>query len=223
MRVRPFGLKTRKKTHQWHWPVKSAQPAKRGQVDYLLASLIAILTVGGLIMLSSASSQESFRRCHDASYLFRHQLLYGLLPGLMLLVILARVSYQKLERYALAFLVAALVLLLLVFIPGIGMTYGRARSWVSIAGVSFQTTELVKLLLILFLAAWFNQRGKEMTRDFWNGLIPFILILSVISLPIILQPDIGTLAVVVAIALVMYFVAGGRPRHLAGLFVAGVG
>ena len=223
MRVKQFGFKKRKKVRRWRWPALSAQTASRGRVDYLLVSLITVLTIGGLIVLSSASNQESFRRYQDTYYLFRHQLLFGLLPGLVLLVAFSRISYQKMERYAIWFLIAALVLLVLVFIPGLGMTYGRARSWVRIASVSFQPTEMVKLLLILFLAAWFSQRGKEMTRDFWNGLIPFILILSVISLPIILQPDIGTLAVVVAIALVMYFVAGGRPRHLAGLFVAGVG
>lgn len=223
MPIKNFGLKTRKKISQGRWPALLRKTAGLGRPDYLLVGLIMALTVFGLAMLSSASSVESFRQHQDTYYLLRHQLLYGLLPGLILFFFFSRLNYQQLERYSIHFMAAALLVLVLVFIPGIGITHGRAHSWINIAGVSLQPTELVKLLIILFLAAWFAQRGKDLTRDFWNGLVPFTAIAAAISLPIVLQPDIGTLAVVVIITFVMYAIAGGRPKHLIGLVVAGVG
>ena len=220
-----FGLKSSRRARRWqlpHWR-RAAPSAARPRPDYVLYSLIAILTVFGSIMLLSASGVESFRQYQDAYYLFRHQLFYGLLPGLVAFFFLLRYDYRKLEQFAPYFLGAALLLMVLVFVPGIGVTLKGARSWIGIAGITFQPTELVKLLVILFLAAWFGQRGREMTHDFWNGLLPFALILGLCSLLIVLQPDVGTLLIVAMIAWVMYFVAGADAKHLVGLLVAGGG
>jgi len=194
----------------------------RGPADYVLLGAIFFIVAFGLAVLSSATSVESFRDHNDSYHLFRHQLLFGVLPGLVLFFIFSRFDYRKLDRYTMYFFVAMMVLLLLVFIPGVGATWGTSNSWVTIAGLSLQTSEVAKLFLILVLASWFSQRGKEFTADFWNGLFPFMLLLAVVSIPIILQPDIGTLAVVVTIAGVMYFVAGARLRHLLLLAVLAV-
>jgi len=186
-------------------------------------AIIFIIAIFGLVMLSSASSVESFRRFGSTYYLFWHQLLRGFLPGLILLFLLAKIDYRFWERFSVWFFVVSLIVLALVFIPGLGATYGKAKSWINIAGLSFQPAELVKLLLILSLAGWFSYRGKERNADFWNGLIPFTIMLGLVSLLIILQPDIGTLMVLAVIALIVYFIAGAKLVHLAGLVLAGLG
>jgi len=191
--------------------------------DYFLLGLVFIIAIFGLFMLSSASSVESFRRFGSTYYLFWHQLSRGFLPGLFFFFLLAKIDYRFWERFSVWFFIVSLIILALVFIPGLGATYGKAKSWINIAGLSFQPAELVKLLLILSLAGWFSYRGKERNADFWNGLIPFTIMLGLVSLLIILQPDIGTLMIVAVIALIVYFIAGAKLIHLAGLVLAGLG
>ncbi|MDD2807078.1 MAG: putative lipid II flippase FtsW [Patescibacteria group bacterium] len=191
--------------------------------DKFLVLLFGILIVFGLIMLSSASTVESFRSHGNSYYFFWHQIYSGFLPGLILLILFSLLDYTWLEKYTMAFFTMAVFLLAIIFIPGLGQVIGNARSWVKLGVISFQPSEIVKLLLILFLAGWFSHRGQEMNKDFWNGLIPFGAILGLVSLLIILQPDLGTLVVLATIAIIMYFAAGGRMIHLFGLVGLGLG
>ncbi len=193
--------------------------------DYFLLGIFGLIVTFGLIMLSSASNVESFRRFGDSYYLFRHQLINGLLPGLILFFILSKIDYRRLEKFSVLFFVVSLTLLILVFIPGIGSSHdGPAKSWINIGSFfSFQPAEIVKLFLILSLAGWFSYRGEEKNSDFWNGLVPFALALGLVSLLIVLQPDLGTLVVVMAISLVIYFIAGARLRHIFSLLLVGLG
>jgi len=197
--------------------------ARTERPDYVLIGIIFSILIFGLIALSSASNFQSYNQFNDSYYLFKHQLLFGLLPGLLLFFVLAKIDYGIFEKYSVLSFILSIILLISVFVPGIGVTYGRARSWINVAGFSFQPAEIVKLLLIVSLSGWFAYRGREKTADFWNGLVPFAFILGLICLPIIMQPDIGTLAVIVLIALVIYFVAGGRLSHILGLGLAGLG
>src|SRR3990167_8389865 len=124
---------------------------------------------------------------------------------------------------AVFFFILALILLSLVFIPNLSLSSGETKSWIKVFNISVQTSEIAKLLLILSLAGWLSYRGQERNSEFWNGLVPFAFILGLISLPIILQPDIGTLVVVSVIALTIYFAAGGKISHIVGLGLAGLG
>lgn len=191
--------------------------------DYFMVILVGLIVTFGLVMLSSASSVLSFKRFDSTYYLFFRQLLRGLLPGVILFIILTKIDYRRWEKYSVAFFVASIALLLAVFIPGVGSDFGSAQSWISLGPISFQPSEIVKLFLILSLAGWFAYRGREKTKDFWNGLVPFVIFLAIISLLIILQPDLGTLIVVGMIAVSIYFTAGAKFSHLFSLFLTGVG
>ena len=191
--------------------------------DYFLGGLVLVILLFGLAMLSSASSVASFRQFNDTYFLWRHQLFLGVIPGLILFYFLSRFNYQHYRHYTTGFFILILVLLSLVFIPGLSLSHNSARSWIQIAGFSFQPSELAKLLLILGLAGWFSHRGRTLNADFWNGLIPFTLILGLVSLPILFQPDLGTLMVIIVIAFTVYFVAGAKWQHLLSLGLVGLG
>jgi cell division protein FtsW len=195
---------------------------KPHQPDYRFIIALALLVVFGLIMLSSASVSLSFEKFNEGYYYVKHQVIFGLIPGVMLLVFFAFVDYRIWKKFAIALLVFSIALLVLVFIPGIGAGYGTASSWIYIFGVSFQPAELVKLTFLIYLATWLESRGKKKAGDFAEGLVPFISVLGVIALLLILQPDLGTMTVIVLFSLVVYFVGGAKLSHLLGIGLASI-
>lgn len=195
---------------------------RRASVDGVLLGLVAGLTVFGLLMLVSATGPEGWERHQDTYWFFKHQLLFGLMPGVVLCVLTTLIPYTLWRRLAGWMLVASIGLLVLVFVPGVGADFGTAHSWISVFGYSFQPSEIVKLTFLLYLAAWLEARSSKDLERPSSGLLPFVAVLGVIMLLMILQPDVGTMAVVVAIAGVMYFVAGAPWSHLSLLLGVGV-
>lgn len=190
-------------------------------MDYVLLALVGGLLLFGIIMLTSASGPLGYQRFGDTYWFIKHQLLFGLLPGLVSMYFFSRIPYTLWRRLAGSLLVLSVALLVLVFIPGVGADFGSAKSWIAVAGFSFQPAEIVKLTFLLYLAAWFEKRADKDVRDAQTGLIPFVSVLSLIMLLMILQPDVGTMAVIVVIALAVYFVAGAPWSHLFVLGGAG--
>ncbi|MDO8259967.1 MAG: putative peptidoglycan glycosyltransferase FtsW, partial [Candidatus Magasanikbacteria bacterium] len=130
-------------------------------------------------------------------------------------------NYHTWKKYAFGFLIFSVVLLLLVFIPGIAAKYGTSRSWINIFGYSLQPSELVKLSFLLYLAAWLEAR-KEDLHDFYSGIGTFIAVLGIIAFLMLLQPDIGTLSIITATSLIVYFVGGGSAKHIGGIILVGL-
>ncbi len=163
----------------------------------------------GLAVLSSAGIVEAQKRFGSAYYYFFHQLLYGIAPGILLAYILSKVNYKVWRKLSLVILLGALALMTLVFVSHFGFGAKGAIRWLSIGGIVFQPAEILKLSLIIYLAAWFSGHGRNERTSHWlYGAAPFFIILGFAGLLLILQPDIGTLIVVSCIALGMYFVAG---------------
>ncbi|MFZ2299954.1 MAG: putative peptidoglycan glycosyltransferase FtsW, partial [Candidatus Moraniibacteriota bacterium] len=99
--------------------------------------------------------------------------------------------------------------------------YGAAR-WVEIGPVSFQPSEVMKLSIILYLAAWLSSKGKTKAADFFEGFVPFLAILSIVGFLIIKQPDTGTLGLIFLISLSIFFASGANLLHMASLFFGGL-
>lgn len=191
--------------------------------DYVFVGLVGIFVVFGLVMLSSASSAVAYEKFGDNYWYLKHQIIFGLLPGVAAFLIASKIDYRKWKKYALPFLVVSIILLLLVFIPGLGASYGRARNWINIFGMSLQPAEIVKLTFLLYLAAWLEKREKKEIKDFSSSFIPFILVLGTVVLLMSLQPDIGTMIVIVLISLIVYFAAGAPLYHLSWISFLGLG
>ena len=184
--------------------------------------LVIGMTLFGLIVLASASSAVGYERFGDGYYFVKHQIVQGVLPGLFAFAAGFFIPYQTWKNYALPMLLLSIGLLILVFIPGIGQDFGTfANSWVEIGGFSFQPSEVAKLTFLFYLAAWLEKRGDDL-KDLHAGLVPFMIILGVMSLLILAQPDLGTLSVIAGMAFIVYFIAGGAIAHLFGLGILGV-
>ncbi|HLC49219.1 MAG TPA: putative lipid II flippase FtsW [Candidatus Andersenbacteria bacterium] len=188
--------------------------------DPVLLVTIFGLIVFGLMMVGSASSVLGDQLRDDPFYFLKHQLTYGVGLGLVAFFVGFFTPYTKLRAFALPGLLLSLVLLILVFVPGLQVSSGGAARWVGIGPFTIQPSELTKLCFILYLGALLERKGAEI-KDFKKSVVPFLVITSLIGLLIILQPDIGTLFIITAIALSMVFAAGFRLRHLAFIGFAG--
>ncbi len=173
-----------------------------------------------MTMLSSASTVAGFTRYNDSYYFLKHQLLYGLLPGLILFVILARMDPKIWQKKSRLILGAALVLLGALFLPGVGSIFNGARSWLNLGPFSLQPSELAKLALLIYLSARLTDSGDKL-HSFWGGLMPQIIVIGLIAGLVAIQPDFGTMMIIVLIGLGVCFVAGMRWRHLIFLLAVG--
>ena len=183
--------------------------------------IVIIFIVFGLVMLSSAGVVEGNKRFGDSYYFARHQLLFGALPGLALMFALSRINYRFWEKTSWLVLIGALALLILVFVPSVGVTLNKARSWIRVFDYTFQPVEFVKLGLIIYLAAWFGGHDDRI-KNWTYGLLPFFMVVGFIGVLLALQPDVGGLVVVTAIALGVYFMAGVSLRDFLIMAVVGV-
>lgn len=191
----------------------------KNNVDYPLLILTVILLGAGVLIVSSASiaiSEKNFGNVYG--YALRHALYAAV--GLIALFAGARVPYKTWAKLSLFIMVGVLFLLGVVLFPQIGFTYGGATRWIHLGFLSFQPSELLKLGLVLYLATWLARR-RETTTDTYRGFIPFIVILAVISVLLIQQPDVGTLGVVAFTAVALYFLGGGKINQLVMLGLLG--
>ncbi|MEK7598529.1 MAG: putative lipid II flippase FtsW [Patescibacteria group bacterium] len=194
---------------------------QKEKADKILLFIIPALLVFGLVMIASAGVAYSKIRFGNSYFFFKRQLLFGVIPGLVMLYIGQKINYGFWKKIAFPLFFASVGLLVLVFIPGIGAKIYGASRWIQLGSISFQPSEMLKLSLIIYLAAWLESRG-ERVKDVFEGLMPFMLILGLVSFLLIKQPDIGTLGVIILIAMSMFFVSGSRLSHIFAMGFAGI-
>lgn len=189
--------------------------------DRFLIAVIIVITLFGVISLSSASSVISYTKHGNPYSILNHQLL-AIVMGVASFFFFANINYHIWRKYAFGFLIFSIFLLLLVFIPGLGGDWGQARSWINIFGIySLQPSEFVKISFLLYLAAWLESRKGDL-KNVQQGIGPFLVVLGLICLLIILQPDFGTLSIIAAVSLIVYFVGGGSLRHIIMIILVGM-
>ena len=191
------------------------------RLDYPLFFIILTLVVFGLAVLASASHVISQDKFGESYYFFSHQLLYSALPGVFLMILLSKLDYRHWKKAAVFLLLGSLALLILVFIPPLGLGFRGAKRWIDLGFFVFQPAEIAKLSFIIYLAAWLENR-KEEVKNFWSGLVPFLVIVGLVGIFLVLQPDIGTLGVLTIAAALVYFLAGGRIGHLIFVIFLGI-
>jgi len=182
----------------------------KGNPDYILIAVTVILIILGIIILANVSAPFSLERFGTTYYFLNHQLLFGLLLGLILAFLAFRIRLDFLKKWAPLLLLINLILLVLVFVPGIGVEIRGAARWVSLGPVSFQPSEFLKLTFILYLAAWLASRTPHQRAGrghFNQTLLVFLIVIGIISLLLAFQPNISTLGIIVLIAGLMYFLA----------------
>ena len=181
------------------------------RADYFLGLMVFILSFWGLAAVFSSSIVISFEKFGHNYYYFYHQLI-SLAIGLVIWLIFSQLDYRFWKGKAIYLMIGALILMLLVFVPVIGTKIGGAHRWLNLGITLFQPSEFFKLIFIIYLAVWLEKRKEKIGNI--AGFGPFLIFIGLISLLMILQPDIGTLMVILGIAFIMVFIAGANLKHL---------
>lgn len=190
----------------------------RRRPDLLLLLAVLALVAFGVLMLASASSVLGIDFADDPYAFAKHQLLFGVLPGLFALFLAIAIPYRALRLIVVPGLLVVIGLLVLVFLPPFQAFSGGAARWVRLGPLTIQPAEFVKLALILYLAALLARRGVSRERP-REALIPFLVVVGAIAVLLAIQPDIGTLVIVTSAATLTYAAAGAPLRHLVGILV----
>lgn len=198
------------------------KPSKIGhRPDYFLMAIIFILTIFGLAMLSSASSEIGEAKFGDSYYYIKHQILYGLSLGIVGFFVAYSIHYQWLKKAAFALLIVGLILLALVFTSS-GVEVRGSTRWVNLGPISFQPAEFMKLAFIVYLAAWLSNPKAERAKNFIEGFLPFLLVSGLIALLLLLQPATSTVVILLASGLIVYFLSGAKFKYVASVVCLGV-
>ncbi|MBW3612427.1 MAG: putative lipid II flippase FtsW [Chloroflexi bacterium] len=195
---------------------------ERHEPAYPLLLAVIALAALGIVMVYSASSVQSYFSSSDPAAQGLEQVVWAGL-GLGGLFVASRLDFRHLRYLAIPFYVITLVLLIAVLVPGIGSEINGSRRWIVIPGFgSLQPAEFAKLAIVLYLAHWLDRRGKE-ARGFWNGLVPFGMLVAPGFFLIAAEPDLGTAGVYAIVALSIFFMAGANLLYLGAIAAAAVG
>jgi len=188
---------------------KARTERTRGHPDYVLMLAVAGLLIIGLMMVYSATFDWSYQEYQSSFRIASRQFLWvGL--GLVALVMVAAVPYDRWRQWAVPIMGGALLLLILVLLVG-EERFGARRSFFN---GSIQPSEPVKLVMVIYVAAWLASKGDQI-RDVTYGLAPFAVLIGVVAGLIVVEPDVSTAALIVLIALTMFFFAGADIFQLA--------
>jgi cell division protein FtsW len=192
----------------------------RSAPDVWIAGSTGLLLAIGLLMVYSASAVLAYHEYGDWYYFLKRQLLFAVL-GIGAMIVTMNLDYWFWKKTAKIGLIVCFALLVIVLIPGVGVIRGGARSWLGIGSFGIQPSEFMKLGMTLFLAVLLSNPKYDITR-FATGFAPPLLLLGLAFGLIMLQPDLGTGAVMMGAAIIMIYVAGARISHLASLVVVGL-
>ena len=195
------------------------QTAEHSHTLFVIAGIVLLF---GLVMLGSATAPIGAEKFGSAYYFLVRQLLFGLVPGVLLFFGLRQIPLAWWERSWKIMLAVSFVILALVFIPGIGLRINGSLSWIHVGPYSLQPAELVKFTFIIFLAGWLAHHRRRLTQNFFDGLLPYLVYLAIACGLMLLQPDLGTALVFFITAMIMAFVGGARVKHLSFIALAGI-
>lgn len=189
-------------------------PVAPAGTDWLLVGAVMLLAAFGLVMAFSASVFEAVHR-HGTETFFLHRHIAWLGVGLFAFLTAAHVPYQRLARAARPILLAAIGMLLLLHVDGIGVTVNKATRWLQIGPLRFQPGELAKVAFAIYLARSLAEKAaRNAAHTFTLGIAPPMMVWALLFVLFMTQPDFGSGVVLGVLLFVMTFVAGARFAYL---------
>ncbi len=182
----------------------------RGEYDFILTAVTVLLVLFGIVMVYSASSYNAAVNYGNA-YFYMFKQIVGALLGFGAMICLSVVDYHMLAKLRYVILGISVLLLVLVFVPGVGVESYGARRWINLPFFTMQASEIAKFGFIIFAAAYMAKYYRKMTS--FVGILPVLGVGALICLLIILEPNMSITICVVLLMFVMLFIGGARIKH----------
>ncbi len=201
---------------------KASARKKLSPVDGSIVAILILLLLAGLLTLFSATYYSAQGTGNPAGEVLRQ--LVGVALGAFAMVVTSRIPYRfwRLPQVVVTGLVLSAVLLVLVIVPGVGVYINGSRRWLSVAGVSFQPSELAKMAVVLYMAASLSNRGRAI-RSLIFGVVPTLLVPGVVFLLILEQPNLSTAGSILIVSFLMIVMAGAKWQHILLMLAGGIG
>lgn len=197
--------------NQWGKPIRGPM----GLYDKWLVGAIIGLVIIGLMMVASSSVMISTKYFHDPFHYLTRQVVF-LIFGILVSFIILRTESSFWEKISIPLLLATIILLLLVLIPGIGKVVNGSRRWLALGPIGIQVSEIAKVAMIFYVAGYFVRQQKSITDGVLGFLKP-IIILGIVSCLLLLEPDFGATVVITATVITMLFLTGVKLRYYLAL------
>ena len=195
-------------------------PSEWEVMDRWLLGTAAPLVVLGLIMVASASVSIADQLTGEPLYIFWRQLAFSAL-GMAIAAVLIKTPLARLEKLAPLTLIAAPIVLLLVFVPGLGHSVNGSARWIDLGVSKFQVAEAAKLLMVVYVASYLSRHYERLGKNLMQPLKPILLAGGLAAL-LLMQPDYGSAVLICAVTAGTVWLAGARWRHLLALAAIGV-
>ena len=194
---------------------------ERHDPEYGILVAIVALAAIGILMVYSSSAMRAYLQRDDTFAIVGPQIAWAAL-GLVAMVLMMRVDYRVLRLASVPLFVVGVLALILVFVPSLNVVVGGSARWLRIGPLpAVHPAEFMKLALVVYLAHWFEKKGTGV-RSFWKGTVPFLVITGPVVVLVLLEPDLGTSAVLGFTAFLLFFLAGANLLHLVVLAAAAV-
>lgn len=188
----------------------------RRKGDYSLLFSVILLSVIGTVFIYSASRYSALSTYNDSLYFVKKQII-GILLGIAAMIFTSFYNYNKLKKFTIPVSIIAVVLLCLVFVPGIGVENYGAKRWIGFGGFTLQPSEVAKFALILFTASYVSSNPDKIKT--FVGILPVLVFGGIICLLIILEPNMSITICTVLLMFGLLFAAGMKIKHFAFLII----
>lgn len=193
----------------------------KGTMDMEFLIILMIILLFGLIMVGSASSVTALYRQGDSLYFLKKQLLMAVL-GVIGMFVLSRIDYHYLSSWK-VILPASVVVWIMLFIPLFSAEdLNGAKRWINLGGMSFQPSELAKVVWILLFSRVCSEQSKEALNDFKRSWVTYAVILGAVILPLLLQPHKSAIILITAVCGIIVIIAGANLKYLLAVIPIGL-
>jgi len=186
--------------------------APKRKIDIFFLLIVGILSIGGFIIFLSASlgliaqGGDTFQGVATKQGI-------SLLIGIVLFFVISKIKYIFWRKTAFFILIGAIAINLLLYIPGLSIHYGGATRWIDLGFISFQPSEFLKIGFIIYMAAWIYF-VKDKIKTFRYGLLPYIVLMAILTTLLLLQSDTDTLVIIGFTGLIILFITGMTIKHI---------
>ena len=185
-------------------------------IFFCFFSLVSI----GVIMIFSTSNVVGLQHYQDSFFFIKRHLAY-LFIGIIGMLIAFFFPVEHYKKIVFPALVVGIILMILTLIPGIGVKVAGARRWINLGVIQFQTIELLKFIIVVYTAIFFNYKSKQKS-NFLLGFLPLLSVYALILILLFFQPDLGNIILLSIILMIMLFIANMNWSWLISLASSGL-